>query len=69
MTKIKTHYFEPSEAPKEAIEAQQANRKIKIRFRNMEDVREFERLTGINLQIGKFNKIKLPLGTNLTNFF
>lgn len=60
-------YYEPNDAPDE-VKLAEKSRVIKVRFRNIQDVNEFTRLTGIPLQPGKVNRVKLPIGNSLINF-
>jgi hypothetical protein len=61
-------YFEPSEAPEE-VKNDEIKRKIKIRFRNPDDVKDFEKISGLTISTGKkgFNIKKND--NDLTKFF
>lgn len=61
-------YFAPSEAPEEVKNAS-GNRKIKIRFRNPDDVKDFEKVTGLTISTGKKQFNIKENNNDLTKFF
>lgn len=71
-------YYEPNQKDEEAktggkgnLERKKASlRKIKVRFRNEQDVKDFIKATGIMVRHGETNKVTLPVsGHDMNKWF